>query len=219
MKIVCPSCEATYQVPEAVHESRRAVRCARCGNSWVPGDSPRIEDDEAVAPAAPAPAAAAKPEAQPAAMAPAAQAAEPPAAEAAPAGGFASAQDVFAALEAEAAAAVAAAPAAGDNAASATDMPSETVLAERPAAAAPALRQNAASALGDLSAPLRETPAEIAAAVDRQPAPEGAPLSAWISSMVVLVGLFVAFVVAREPIMALWPASQRIYAAMGLFHP
>jgi predicted Zn finger-like uncharacterized protein len=37
MKIVCPSCAATYEVPESVVASKRAVRCARCGGDWVPG--------------------------------------------------------------------------------------------------------------------------------------------------------------------------------------
>jgi predicted Zn finger-like uncharacterized protein len=37
MKIVCPSCDATYEVPESAVASKRAVRCARCGGDWVPG--------------------------------------------------------------------------------------------------------------------------------------------------------------------------------------
>jgi predicted Zn finger-like uncharacterized protein len=46
MKIVCPSCAATYEVPEAVLAARRPVRCARCGNNWTPGG----EAEEAPAP-------------------------------------------------------------------------------------------------------------------------------------------------------------------------
>lgn len=38
MKIVCPSCEAHYEVPEVVLTSRRKMRCARCGTQWVPAD-------------------------------------------------------------------------------------------------------------------------------------------------------------------------------------
>ncbi len=60
MKIVCPSCAATYEVPEAVVAAKRSVRCARCGNNWVPagdpvsaGPAPGVTPD-AVAPASPA---------------------------------------------------------------------------------------------------------------------------------------------------------------------
>lgn len=36
MRIVCPGCEAAYEVPEAMLSPGRAVRCARCGRDWVP---------------------------------------------------------------------------------------------------------------------------------------------------------------------------------------
>ncbi len=37
MRIVCPSCQAAYEVPEKLLSGApRKVRCARCGNSWVP---------------------------------------------------------------------------------------------------------------------------------------------------------------------------------------
>jgi predicted Zn finger-like uncharacterized protein len=39
MKIVCPSCEAQYEVPEMVLTSRRKMRCARCATQWVPADA------------------------------------------------------------------------------------------------------------------------------------------------------------------------------------
>jgi predicted Zn finger-like uncharacterized protein len=38
MKIVCPSCQAQYAVPEIVLTARRKMRCARCGTEWVPAD-------------------------------------------------------------------------------------------------------------------------------------------------------------------------------------
>jgi len=43
MKIVCPSCAATYEVPESAVASKRAVRCARCGGDWIPGAADRTE--------------------------------------------------------------------------------------------------------------------------------------------------------------------------------
>jgi predicted Zn finger-like uncharacterized protein len=37
MRIICPSCDATYEVPDAMLAgAARKVRCARCGNEWVP---------------------------------------------------------------------------------------------------------------------------------------------------------------------------------------
>jgi predicted Zn finger-like uncharacterized protein len=50
MRMVCPACSATYEVPESLLTPGRAVRCARCGDEWVP-----------VAPEPPAPEAPARP--------------------------------------------------------------------------------------------------------------------------------------------------------------
>ena len=43
MRIVCPSCAATYDVPDAAVTPGRVVRCARCGTEWAPqpaGEAP-----------------------------------------------------------------------------------------------------------------------------------------------------------------------------------
>ena len=38
MRIACPNCQATYEVPEAMIGSGRMLRCAKCGRDWlVPG--------------------------------------------------------------------------------------------------------------------------------------------------------------------------------------
>ena len=56
MLIVCPSCQAEYNVPDALlGRAARQVRCARCANEWLP-DELRPPVDEAPAPTpAPAP--------------------------------------------------------------------------------------------------------------------------------------------------------------------
>ena len=36
MRIVCPACTATYEVPTALLKPDQAVRCARCTKEWVP---------------------------------------------------------------------------------------------------------------------------------------------------------------------------------------
>ena len=37
MRIVCPSCAAAYEVPDAVVASGRNMRCARCATEFQPG--------------------------------------------------------------------------------------------------------------------------------------------------------------------------------------
>ena len=49
MRIVCPACTATYEVPTALLKPDQPVRCARCSKEWVPSD----EAEEAPPPAAP----------------------------------------------------------------------------------------------------------------------------------------------------------------------
>ena len=36
MRIVCPSCQAAYDVPSPVLEAGRTLRCARCGADFTP---------------------------------------------------------------------------------------------------------------------------------------------------------------------------------------
>lgn len=36
MFIACPSCSASYDVPDRLMRAGREVRCTRCGNQWVP---------------------------------------------------------------------------------------------------------------------------------------------------------------------------------------
>jgi predicted Zn finger-like uncharacterized protein len=41
MRIVCPSCEAAYELPPTLLKPGQAVRCARCQREWLPpGDEP-----------------------------------------------------------------------------------------------------------------------------------------------------------------------------------
>ena len=41
MRIICPSCEAEYDVPEALlGTAPRPVRCARCATEWIPHGFP-----------------------------------------------------------------------------------------------------------------------------------------------------------------------------------
>lgn len=59
-----------------------------------------------------------------------------------------------------------------------------------------------------------EQPAEDAAARPRWD--NIAPVAAWIASLVLLIALAGAAYAWRAPIMAAWPPSERLYAALGL---
>lgn len=78
MRLVCPNCEAKYEVPEdAIPETGRDVQCANCGHAWYQMRSRSAGAETAApvaAPAAPEPAAAPAPEVE----APVAAAAELP---------------------------------------------------------------------------------------------------------------------------------------------
>lgn len=50
MRIQCPTCSATYDVPDPMLESGRKVRCGKCGQQWVASTAAPV-----VARAAPAP--------------------------------------------------------------------------------------------------------------------------------------------------------------------
>ncbi|MDT7950134.1 MAG: zinc-ribbon domain-containing protein [Acetobacteraceae bacterium] len=52
MRIACPVCNATYQVPDAQLSAGRTVRCARCASDWTPIEAepePEPEIPEAAA--------------------------------------------------------------------------------------------------------------------------------------------------------------------------
>jgi predicted Zn finger-like uncharacterized protein len=46
MRIACPGCAATYEVPASRLKPGKQVRCARCGSNWLPG----ADDKSATAP-------------------------------------------------------------------------------------------------------------------------------------------------------------------------
>ena len=35
MRIACPACEATYEIPEELIGAGRRLRCAKCGHAWL----------------------------------------------------------------------------------------------------------------------------------------------------------------------------------------
>lgn len=47
MDIACPNCAATYRVPEALLAQGKPLRCAACGETWVPEIPPAPPAEDA----------------------------------------------------------------------------------------------------------------------------------------------------------------------------
>ena len=57
MHITCPACAATYEIPETLLRPGRRVRCAQCGEEWIPlGEAPEAMPDQTAIAAPPQPA-------------------------------------------------------------------------------------------------------------------------------------------------------------------
>ena len=194
MKIVCPSCDAVYEVPEKVVTSRRKMRCARCSTDWVPADT-LAPLDGTDAPPLP-------PEARPQAFGKAASApppaeagAWPPPEPAAPAGtGYVLVDPVPEPDLPE--------PEAHPEARR-DDEPYQ--LALRPETHINVFATRDAGTVFGNASPLTARP------VTKPP-----PVLAWLLSVLVLVAFIGGLVVFRESVMKIWPPSERLYAALGL---
>jgi predicted Zn finger-like uncharacterized protein len=56
MRIVCPSCQAAYEVPDRlISQAPRRLCCARCGHEWQPPELVRAEPAAAAIPLPPEP--------------------------------------------------------------------------------------------------------------------------------------------------------------------
>lgn len=44
MRLICPACQAVYEVSPILLAGRGAVRCARCGHQWTPEGGVEAED-------------------------------------------------------------------------------------------------------------------------------------------------------------------------------
>ena len=210
MKIVCPACEAIYQVPDAVVVSRRKMRCARCNQDWVPAD---VMDAAAtpplVAPAVQAPA----PPPAPASPAVAETGGAPAKPAAAPSFGR---LDVTAeTLAAEPAPPPGLSPVSGPGPgpvpaveqAEARHDDEPYQLALRPethiSVFPPASGAEPGPSFG-MSAPrIIQTPAK------------GPPVLAWSLSILVLLGVLGGAFAYRGAVMRAWPPSIRLYSALG----
>ena len=149
MRIVCPECQAAYDVPDGLIEPGKRVRCARCNAEWAPVPAAREQARESVLRARPLlePAVAAK----------------------------------------------------------RADAPNELP----PAPLVPAH--------GSLR--VTSEPARRPVPVPHPPARDRAAWIGWALTVVVLVLLVAAAVAWRGAVMAGWPASARVYSALGLGAP
>jgi predicted Zn finger-like uncharacterized protein len=203
MKIVCPSCDAIYEVPDKVVTSRRKMRCARCATDWVPADTMPASAPPAAAPAqeaippGPSPA-----DPRPAASAfgraaPMAEPAPPPDDEPAPAP-----------------------PRTGYVLVDPVPEPDEPELETGPDSRRDdepyqlALRpETHVNVFPDRDAP---SVFGTASTLRVRPVPKGPPILAWVLSVVVLLAFIGGVVVFRGAVMKVWPPSERLYAALGL---
>lgn len=211
MRIVCPGCEAAYEVPEAMLSPGRTVRCARCGRDWLPlpeqGQAAAVvEEDIPAAPPVEPPARELAAEAQDPVMAMAAEPGGPR-----PEGGDAPAEE---------------SPGDGpihatgaphpDRPASALEADPALALEEPPPRPAP---QEHASALAEeWERPPREgivVPPRPVPPVTR-PEPGPSLVLAWTLSILVLLAVVAALLIWREEIAIAWPPSQWFYRALGL---
>jgi predicted Zn finger-like uncharacterized protein len=169
MRIVCPACSATYEVPDALLGAARPVRCARCGQEWLP---------EA--------------------------AAEPTPAHAHP-------SDARREL-----------PAGGSFVERIGELPESATglsvsVVEPPSRQAPEPVAAPAPDEELVAEPPLTASAEQALIVEPSTRREGTLLRlAWAASVLVLVLLVWAAYGWRAEIMHAWPASERLYAALGL---
>lgn len=220
MKIVCPTCEATYEVPESVLASKRTVKCARCGNNWVPGADWQPAGEDAAPAAAPADA---SPESPP--NDPAPHAGTPPAPEPAAsgeAGPRMAEPDLHAGLGEPGGEAVPHAPeppglspspVAPEFDLETPDMQVATALPDpEPRDIPPATARLQQIAAGAFGAPSRE-PESVAKPATRQ------PVAVWAVSLALLFALLLAAILFRTSIMQAWPASERVYTALGMAPP
>ena len=53
MRITCPACEATYDVPDAMIGTGRRLRCAKCSHAWTATPGPAPPDAALADPVAP----------------------------------------------------------------------------------------------------------------------------------------------------------------------
>ena len=229
MKIVCPSCQAQYEVPEVVLTSRRKMRCARCGAEWVPGDAGAAgslapatdaEIEPLVAEPAPQPEPEAEPEpsgaeilAPPPAMPPA-----PYEHEHEPAHEPAQEEDELAII---------ADPALSWTEAAIVPHEAEPVHALELEPVVPvepivppyqpvAVRPETRATVRPETPVSPRSPLPDPSKIVVPPAAKGPPVMAWAVSVSLVVALLAAMVIFRGPVMTVWPPSLRLYAALGM---
>ncbi len=191
MRIECPACAATYEVPDGMLAVGQRVACARCGDDWTPLPALAVPGNAgplAAAPVMAAPAAAAVTAASvgTAARLPASDFAIPAAPAPAPAPPGLPPTDT---------APPQATPPSPPRPPTATDADRSPPSVE-PARPDWFPRTDADWSLSDNRSPL-------------------VPL-AWIGSVATLLALLGAGVAARDSLMAQWPPTSRLFSAIGL---
>lgn len=205
MRIVCPGCEAAYEVPEAMLSPGRTVRCARCGRGWIP----LPEQGRAVSP-----------EEDPLA--------EPPAGQLPTEAGDPDTAVVAGPAEARPEGCGPLEEPAGDGSihaaeAPAPDLPAMALEADHATTPKEPLSHPVEREHGFPPAETRERPPREGIVVPPRAAPpvarpeRGPSLTlAWTLSVLLLLAVVAALLVWRGEVAAAWPPSQWLYRALGL---
>jgi predicted Zn finger-like uncharacterized protein len=188
MNTACPTCDASYEVPESVLAARRPLRCARCGHDWVPGDANPAPAPAVSEPSAPIEAVTVAPILEP----------EP---DLEPALEREDEYDAFVAAEEPETITT-------SDAALAVELVDEPATEAAFAAAAPA--QPPASPFVP-PRPIAPRPSLPAA----PPAPMQ-PRVAWGASLAALAATAAALMIFRAPITHAWPPMERFYGLFGM---
>ncbi len=192
MRIVCPACDAVYEVPDSLLGAEaRALRCARCGHEWVPraeavagGPLPDVPIHDAPLPDAPPPDVPLR-------------------------------RPVPASLAERAAERVAERDAASLDNGVPRELPPPArrpPLSRLPEARVPESRVPTAP-----PAPSESSLTIFPPLVGRPERSRGSAAAlGWVASVLVLAAILAAAYVWRAEVQAAWPPSQRAYAAIGL---
>jgi predicted Zn finger-like uncharacterized protein len=212
MRIACPKCSAGYEVPTAMIGSGKSVRCARCRTVWYVGSAQSAPAPAAIAeaPVAVAPVAAA-PVAHPAATVVAVPPVVPPAAE-----------PVAAVIAPPVIAATASPPAVPPpppppvpvaEPVAAVPMPEEPIAATTELVPIGHDEKISIAAVHGPNDSVMEDLMREARGKRRRVAPV---LAAWVLSLAVVGGGLASAYKYRSQVMDAWPASERVYAVLGI---
>ncbi len=189
MRIQCPSCAATYEVAAGLLDQPRTVRCAQCGNDWLATPMANAPREPTEEPTGEAPEESGAVPAEPAAAEPPLDPSPYP-----PSGHTAGANESALAFDDE------------------VQQPHAHVPG-------PGTDHDGAEETSPLSALERLSTVDHDEAVGEAHRRDRYLMIAWAASFLLLLAFGVLLYMKRSEVMEAWPASKRVYIALGLAQP